>query len=55
MAVPTVFYMPHCGKALYNNLLWANWQPELLSLLTIVGNSFQHMLDRWESVKLSYL
>ncbi|KAI0231011.1 SRR1-like protein [Lamellibrachia satsuma] len=43
--VPTMFYMPHCGKALYNNLLWANWQPELLSLLTIVGNSFQHMLD----------
>lgn len=45
VSVPTMFYMPHCGKALYNNLLWANWQPELLSLLTIVGNSFQHMLD----------
>ena len=21
----SVFYMPHCGQALYNNLLWANW------------------------------
>ena len=21
----SVLYMPHCGQALYNNLLWANW------------------------------
>lgn len=36
----TLFFLPHCGKELYNNLLWANWN--VLSLLhcVIVGNSF---------------
>jgi hypothetical protein len=34
----TVFYMPHCGRALINNVLWANWGPELARLL-LVGNS----------------
>ncbi|GAB6025401.1 hypothetical protein CHUAL_011146 [Chamberlinius hualienensis] len=42
--IPTLFYMPHCAKELYNNLLWANWSPSL-SNLVILGNSFNHMMD----------
>uniref|UniRef100_A0A8C3EHX8 SRR1 domain containing n=1 Tax=Corvus moneduloides TaxID=1196302 RepID=A0A8C3EHX8_CORMO len=49
----TLFYMVHCGKALYNNLLWSNWSPAALSKLVIIGNSFRgieersgHILDR---------
>jgi hypothetical protein len=42
----TVFYMPHCGRAMYNNLMWANWSPEKLSQLALIGNSFQSYLDR---------
>ncbi|CAI8023273.1 SRR1-like protein [Geodia barretti] len=41
----TVFYMPHCGRAMYNNLIWANWSPEKLSQLALIGNSFQSYLD----------
>ncbi|KFQ43029.1 SRR1-like, partial [Nestor notabilis] len=42
----TVFYMVHCGKALYNNLLWRNWSAEALSKMVIIGNSFQGMEER---------
>ncbi|XP_049977026.1 SRR1-like protein [Alexandromys fortis] len=43
---PTVFYMPHCGTALYNNLLWSNWSVEALSRVLIIGNSFQGLKER---------
>ena len=42
----TLFYMPHCGKAMYNNLLWANWNPTLLSQIAIVGNRFSSYNER---------
>ncbi|KAM3940191.1 SRR1-like protein [Leptodactylus fuscus] len=42
----TVFYMPHCGKALYNNLLWRNWSCDALSQMIIIGNSFKGMEER---------
>ncbi|XP_058492204.1 SRR1-like protein [Solea solea] len=43
---PTLYYLMHCGKALYNNLLWRNWSTQCLPLMTIVGNSFTGMSDR---------
>ncbi|XP_068422452.1 SRR1-like protein isoform X2 [Clinocottus analis] len=43
---PTLFYLMHCGKALYNNLLWKNWSVQRLPLMIIIGNSFNGMMDR---------
>ncbi|XP_041793694.1 SRR1-like protein isoform X1 [Chelmon rostratus] len=43
---PTLFYLMHCGKALYNNLLWKNWSTRCLPLVIIIGNSFSGMRDR---------
>ncbi|XP_072736520.1 SRR1-like protein [Ciconia boyciana] len=42
----TLFYMVHCGKALYNNLLWRNWSPGALSKMVIIGNSFKGIEER---------
>lgn len=35
----TLFFMPHCGRQLYSNLLTANWGAETLARLLILGNS----------------
>ncbi|XP_017212863.1 SRR1-like protein isoform X4 [Danio rerio] len=43
---PTLFYLMHCGKALYNNLLWRNWTPRTLQKMTIIGNSFNGIQER---------
>uniref|UniRef100_A0A2K6F3W6 SRR1 domain containing n=1 Tax=Propithecus coquereli TaxID=379532 RepID=A0A2K6F3W6_PROCO len=43
---PTLFYMPHCGTALYNNLLWSNWSADALSQMVIIGNSFRGLQER---------
>ena len=37
----TLFFMPHCGRQLYANLLRANWSIENLQRLIIIGNSFE--------------
>ncbi|CAE1147978.1 SRR1-like protein [Acanthosepion pharaonis] len=42
----TLFFMPHCGKALCNNLLWANWSAQQLSNIIIIGNSFSSLVER---------
>lgn len=47
----TLIYMPHLDKYLYNNLLGANWSPEDLSKLVVLGNSFQEMIDNEVSSK----
>ncbi|XP_010246869.1 PREDICTED: protein SENSITIVITY TO RED LIGHT REDUCED 1 [Nelumbo nucifera] len=38
---PTMFFMPHCEAVLYDNLLKANWRPELLNRMVLFGNSFE--------------
>ncbi|XP_062944015.1 SRR1-like protein [Cynocephalus volans] len=43
---PTIFYMLHCGTALYNNLLWSNWSLDALSKMVIIGNSFKGLDER---------
>ncbi|XP_056008981.1 SRR1-like protein isoform X2 [Ostrea edulis] len=48
----TLFYMPHCGKSLYNNLLSANWTPDRLCHLIIIGNSFTNMVQNFPSSTL---
>ncbi len=32
--------MPHCGRGLYNNVIWANWGAHCLHRIAIFGNSF---------------
>ncbi|XDV49582.1 hypothetical protein PO909_018805 [Leuciscus waleckii] len=43
---PTLFYLMHCGKALYNNLLWRNWTPQTLQKIIIIGNRFHGIQER---------
>ena len=38
--VLNLFYMPHCEKEMYNNLLCSNWTKSCLDSLIIFGNSF---------------
>lgn len=49
---PTVYYLMHCGKALYNNLLWKNWSTQCLPLMKIIGNSFTGMKERFVEVMI---
>jgi hypothetical protein len=35
----TLFFMPHCGRQLYSNLLESNWGAEPLARLLLLGNS----------------
>lgn len=41
--VYTLFYMPHCPNCLTNNLLWKNWQPNLLKHVILINNSFESL------------
>ncbi|KAN0037598.1 hypothetical protein ACTFIV_002951 [Dictyostelium citrinum] len=49
----TIFYMPFCGRKLYDNVLWANW--ENLSNIIIIGNSFNLYIDSINKVEDDYL
>ena len=46
MASFTLFFMLHCGKPLYNSVLWANWGPGL-SNVVILGNRFTSYRERF--------
>jgi hypothetical protein len=43
VARPALFYMPCCTRAMYDGLLGANWAPEQLARLAILGNSFSSL------------
>ncbi|KAM1787536.1 hypothetical protein ACFX11_037921 [Malus domestica] len=38
---PMMFFMPHCEAELYDNLLQANWEVQLLDCIVLFGNSFE--------------
>ncbi|EIM90416.1 SRR1-domain-containing protein [Stereum hirsutum FP-91666 SS1] len=42
---PTLLFMPHCDKKLYERLLRENWTPERLSNLFMICNNFREYLD----------
>lgn len=44
----TLFYMPHCPMRLYSNVLWANWDEELVmdGRMVLFGNSFKAYDER---------
>jgi len=55
----TVFFMPHCPKGLYENVLWANWnalnQPQppqqiKKNTICIIGNSLVTYVEREHSL-----
>ncbi|XP_035778553.1 SRR1-like protein [Anopheles albimanus] len=41
----TLFYLPHCPKQLVNNLLWKNWQPNKITNLVLICNSFSNVVN----------
>jgi len=47
----TLFFMLHCGKPLYNSVLWANWGPGLSNVI-ILGNRFSSYQERIPSRQL---
>jgi hypothetical protein len=52
----TVYYMPHCGKPMYNNVLWANWHRERLSRIVIIGNTLSNLMNvDAETTELVYI
>uniref|UniRef100_K3X6J0 SRR1-like domain-containing protein n=1 Tax=Globisporangium ultimum (strain ATCC 200006 / CBS 805.95 / DAOM BR144) TaxID=431595 RepID=K3X6J0_GLOUD len=46
VAAPTVFFMPHCGKTLYENVVASNWDAAALPHVVVIGNSFEAYSDR---------
>ena len=37
----TLFFMPHCDCSLYNNLVKANWGPQQMHKIAILGMCIQ--------------
>ncbi|KAK1327009.1 hypothetical protein QJS10_CPA01g02615 [Acorus calamus] len=38
---PTLFFMPHCCRWMFDNLLGANWSASQLNRITVLGNTFR--------------
>ncbi|KAJ2467292.1 hypothetical protein GGI02_004083 [Coemansia sp. RSA 2322] len=41
----TLFFMPHCEQFLYDNVLAANWEPDQLARVLIIGNHLARYKD----------
>ena len=41
--VPSLVFLPHCPRQMTNNLLFSNWDPELLSNLHLISNSLSNI------------
>ena len=48
---PTIFFMPHCPKSLYDNVAWAHWS--CLETTAIVGNSLVNHAEALSNDKRS--
>ncbi|CBJ29823.1 conserved unknown protein [Ectocarpus siliculosus] len=46
VATPTLFFMPHCPRRLYSNVLWANWSSRAMGSILILGNKISSYTDR---------
>ncbi|KAJ2890190.1 hypothetical protein IWW38_004270 [Coemansia aciculifera] len=53
VTVKTLFFMPHCEEFLYDNLLAANWSPEQLTRILIIGNRISRYQDTQSSKELA--
>ena len=42
----TAYFMPHCPRFLYHNILISNWSPKMMQNLCIVGNSFKDYSEK---------
>jgi hypothetical protein len=42
---PTLFFMPFCGRQLYNNVLMSNWDSNTLPQVCIIGNGFHFIVS----------
>ncbi|XP_053206999.1 SRR1-like protein [Panonychus citri] len=55
----TLFFMPHCPLPMYNNLLWANWLPNNLNQIVLLGTSFNSLVNSFissdQQAEYSYL
>ncbi|EGG21265.1 hypothetical protein DFA_01144 [Cavenderia fasciculata] len=51
----TLFYMPFCPRKLYDNVLWANWSPQSLGRLIVIGNSWNLYNESLNKPDESYL
>ena len=45
-SVTTLFYMPHCDRPMYENVLWANWNSKDMKRVFIFGNSLRLIGER---------
>ena len=48
-----MFFMPHCDKSLFNNILWSNWDINSLKNILIFGNSFERISESISSLKIA--